>query len=596
MPELCRIFYLREAMPNPTNPSEDLALKAAHFANSTSRHIFLTGKAGTGKTTFLQTLAASTHKSHLIVAPTGIAALNAGGVTIHSQFLLPLGSFVPGAGIPSDSPGRFYDAKFLVTRQPLNSIRKQVLREIELLIIDEVSMLRADVLDAVDQRLRSARRRMREPFGGVQLLLIGDLFQLPPIVKDYEWSVLSKHYPTPHFFSSEALRKAGFVYIELDKVFRQSDDTFINVLNNLRSNTCTQADIDTLNKRYVSADEYPENTVTLTTHNNQANAINRESLEALDTKTYKYKAQITGDFPENIYPLPETLELKIGAQIMFVKNDTNGSRFYNGKLAKVIALKDDSIRVKMSGEETEMNLETMEWSNIKYTLNADKQLEEETVGTFEQYPVKLAWAITVHKSQGLTFDRAIIDVGRAFAPGQIYVALSRLRSLEGLYLRTRISNSAVQNDTDVLDFQKVKDEQGSLDEILRKAQADFLEESLHQTFHFEQIRDQIAYVERKAGMKMEFTDADMRDALPNLKSNVQSENENSRIFRSQISQLLREGNYDLLKKRVAKASEYYLNFLFGLLYQAMLHREESAQFAKTKTYVKALDEVDQIIM
>src|SRR5690554_419243 len=577
--------------------STDLIKIAADFVNSTSRHIFLTGKAGTGKTTFLHNLAKATHKKHIVVAPTGIAALNAGGVTIHSQFLLPFGSFNPDEHAPYDpnSSARFYNSKELVRRHPLNSIRRQVLRDIDLLIIDEVSMLRADLLDAIDHRLRTVRRNHRRAFGGVQLLLIGDLFQLPPIVNDHEWSVLRQHYPSIHFFSSLALNKDGYVYVELDKVFRQTDHSFISILNNLRNNICTAEDIATLNSHYDPNIDQLDGVVTLTTHNRQADSINQKALDALPGKEIKYSAEITGDYPEQLYPLPETLVLKEGTQIMFIKNDPEG-RFFNGKLAKVIEIGPDLIRVALSGDDKEMRVDKMVWENVKYGVDANKEITEDVVGTFSHYPIKLAWAITVHKSQGLTFDRAVIDVGRAFAPGQVYVALSRLRSLDGLILRTRIDTSVISSDALVIDYQKSRDKQGDLQTLLKTGQAVYLQQALHETFNFESIADQIDYVQRRAASKMEFEDESMRNALPNVRQNINTEFANSKIFRNQITHLLQTADYDLLKQRVEKASAYYLKFLYDILYQVLLHGAEAGTFARSKTYVNAIAEVDQLIM
>lgn len=570
---------------------------AAEFVNSTTRHIFLTGKAGTGKTTFLQNLAKATHKKHLIVAPTGIAALNAGGVTIHSQFLLPYGSYNPDDKAPYDpnENTRFYNSRELVRRHPLNSVRKQVLRDIDLLIIDEVSMLRADLLDAIDHRLRTARLNHRQAFGGVQLLLIGDLFQLPPIVKDHEWNVLRHHYPTPHFFSSIALRSDGYVFIELDKVFRQTDNTFIDILNNLRNNECTPRDIEILNSHYKPTIDKLDGVVTLTTHNYQADSINEKALNELPDREFKFRAEVKSDFPEQLFPLPETLTLKKGAQIMFIKNDPEG-RFYNGKLAKVINIGSDFIEVAMADEDRTMEVAKMHWDNIRYSIDENKEITEEVAGTFSHYPIKLAWAITVHKSQGLTFDKAVIDVGQAFAPGQVYVALSRLRSLDGLILRTRINPSAISSDEKVIEFQKEWHQQGDLNQLLKAGQAEYLQKALHNTFNFESISEHIDYVQRKVAGKMEFEDASMRHALPNVRQNVNSEVDNARKFRNQISNLLNSQAYEDLKVRVEKGSSYYLNFLYGVLYQILLHKEEAAGFARSKTYVTAVAEVDQLIM
>lgn len=572
----------------------DLSRIAADYINTTNRHLFLTGKAGTGKTTFLQNLAQHTHKSYIIVAPTGIAALNAGGVTIHSQFLLPLGSYLPENGkIDAEMQGKFYDPKQLTIRNPLNSKRKQVLRDIDLLIIDEVSMLRADILDAMDYRLRRARGKMSKPFGGVQLLLIGDLFQLPPIVKPDEWRVLRSYYPSMHFFNSRALKKQGYVYVELEKVFRQEDEKFIEVLNKLRNNACKQEDIDFLNQFYKK--DIPDNTITLTTHNRDADGINQQSLDALDEKEFTYKAEVKGEFPEHLYPLPEELVLKEGAQIMFVKNDNRNQDFYNGKLAKVTELGEDHIRVKMSGEDRELDLEPMDWNNIKYEVDDNKELKEDIAGTFSQYPIKLAWAITVHKSQGLTFDRAVIDVGKAFAPGQVYVALSRLRSLDGLILNTKINPGGISTDVRVQEFKETLPD-ASLEGQLKESQLKYLEESLLNTFDFSPILKQIEYVERKSLSKMEFEEEELRNALPLIRKNLKSEADNTRVFGKQMRALIHKGDFEKLYERIEKGSQYYIKFAYDILYQVLLHREDVAQFARTKTYINGLNEVDQLIM
>ncbi len=570
---------------------------AAEFIASTNRHVFLTGKAGTGKTTFLRKMAEETHKKFLILAPTGIAALNAGGVTIHSQFLFPLGAFIPEIVNLSESDhGRFYTPKTLAIRHPLNAVRKQVLRDIDLLIIDEVSMLRADILDAIDERLRSVRSYRSKPFGGVQLLLIGDLLQLPPIVKDQEWRILKKYYPSMHFFSSRALRQDGYAYVELDKVYRQADERFISILNNLRNDACTQEDIEALNEHYnPDADRIP-NTITLTTHNRQADGINQKELDALDGKESRFSAKVSGDFPEGMYPMPSDLAFKEGAQIMFVKNDNAENRFYNGKLGKIESIGKSHIDVKLAGEETVIKIEPMVWENIKYTVDDQKELQEEKVGKFEQYPIKLAWAVTVHKSQGLTFDRAIIDVGSAFAPGQVYVALSRLRSLDGLTLRTKITPSAISTDREVQSFQSIRDRQTDLETQLRQGQKVYLEEGLISTFDFDPITRQITYIQNKSGKKMEFAEEDMREALPNLKMKFLSEIKNTQIFQNQLRILLRDEDFHKLKERIEKGAVYYLNLLYDGLYDCLLHMEDAAQFARTKTYVGQLGELDQLIM
>jgi ATP-dependent exoDNAse (exonuclease V) alpha subunit len=573
--------------------SDNIAELAAQFINSTSQHIFLTGKAGTGKTTFLKSLREKTHKKFIVVAPTGIAALNAGGVTIHSQFLFPLGSYVPDESVQADW-GAFFNNSMLARKNPLNSDRKKVLREIDLLVIDEVSMLRADILDAIDYRLRAARGNYRKPFGGVQLLLIGDLFQLPPIVRDREWGVLQKFYSSIHFFESLALKKSGFVYLELDKVFRQADQEFIDILNRLRTNKSTEEDINALNKHYGK--EPPENAITLCTHNAQADKINAKELESLNGKSFKYEANVEGDFPEKLYPIAESMELKVGARVMFIKNDNIDNLFYNGKLATVTELKENSIKVDLDDEDREIEVERMNWTNSKFTVNADNELEEEVLGTFSHFPLKYAWAVTVHKSQGLTFDKAIIDVGRAFAPGQVYVALSRLRSLEGLHLRTKIHSGAISGDHQVTRFSERKESQPPPKDILERGRQVYLIESLDATFDFDEVCKRIDYVFNKAGEKARFSDPEMNETLVKIKHAVEAEKENTIKFRRQLHQLVTAGDWDKLLERVEKGAQYYRNKLFDELERLLKHIEFVRSLSKTVMYLRLIEEIDHTLM
>lgn len=585
-----------ETMEIETHQATDRLDIAARMINNTGRHVFLTGKAGTGKTTFLHGLAKATHKNYLIVAPTGIAALNAGGVTIHSQFLLPFGSFVPGENPSITQAGAFFTRRDLTVRHALNSVRKKVIRSIDLLIIDEVSMLRADVLDAIDFRMRSVKGNFRQSFGGVQLLMIGDLYQLPPIVKDHEWHVLREHYRSIHFFESQGLRQDGFVYLELDKIFRQRDERFIGLLNNLRNNTCSAADIQALNASYQPDAASEDGVITLTTHNHQAESINKRALDALPGGMHRYHAEIAGDFPESLYPLPATLEFKEGAQVMFVKNDTFEKRFYNGKIARITSLDDEGIVVLPQDEDKKLSIGPMVWENKKYTLNENSgQMEEEVVGTFTQYPIKTAWAITVHKSQGLTFDKAVIDVGQAFAPGQVYVALSRLRSLEGLRLRTKINPAVISSDPEVQRFSATTAQQQPLPEVLREAQREYLREALKSTFDFSDIGQQVQYAIQKMEGKMDFEDAEMNIALEGLSAKLKSEQVNTSRFRRQIQDLLSEDSPTLLLERIDKASDYYLRFLRECNFYLLKHIGEVEMLSRTKTYLNHLQEIDQLI-
>lgn len=573
----------------------DMARQAARFVNSTNSHIFLTGKAGTGKTTFLAQLSAATHKQYVIVAPTGIAALNAKGVTIHSQFLLPLGSYMPSPDVDEQSMG-FYNAGILARRHPLNAKRRDVLRHIDLLIIDEVSMLRADLLDAIDARLRMVKRN-RKPFGNVQLLLIGDMYQLPPVIKDAEWTVLRKHYESPHFFSSKALSEAGCVYVELDRIFRQQDNEFISILNNLRNNETTQANIDTLNEQYQNPDKIPDDVITITTHNYKADEMNRKALAALEGKATAYRAKVEGDFPESAYPVSECIELKKGARVMFMKNDTQEGAYFNGKLATIVYLDKENIDVRLDNETDIYTLRKELWENKKYNVDPlSKELEEEIVGTFKQYPIKLAWAITVHKSQGLTFEKAIIDVGQAFAPGQVYVALSRLTSLEGLVLRTKVNPNVVSTDQQVVAYAKTKERQGQLADILQREQGEYIKELLANTFDLYPLQQLVNKVQDKHNSKQQFEDEEMRNALTVISDALRSEFANTNRFQKQLDGLLNRNEQALLLERIQKGSTYYLVFLEQQFRKLLLHVEHVAQFSRTKAYRTALDEIDLLFL
>ncbi len=579
----------------------DLIGTAARFVNTTNAHIFLTGKAGTGKTTFLRDLAKKTHKRFAIVAPTGIAALNAKGVTIHSQFLLPLGTFLPirePSGSISDS-ANIYTQNTLVRKHPLNAARKQVLRDLDLLIIDEVSMLRADVLDAIDYRLRQVKRNYNQSFGGVQVLMIGDLYQLPPIVKDDEWNLLREYYRSAWFFDAKALEQGGFVYIEFEKIFRQQDDRFIRILNHLRNNVATAEDIEELNAHYQPEEERAklEDVITLTTHNYRADEMNRNALAAIEKPAFTYAASVQDDFPNSMFPVEDVLELKVGAQIMFIKNDAAEGRYFNGKLATVTDLTDEKVTVKMSGDKGSYVLKKETWENRKYTIDKEtKELEEEIIGSFMQYPIKLAWAITVHKSQGLTFERAIVDVGKAFAAGQVYVALSRLRSIDGLILGTRIHQGAISSASDVVAFSQRKETQPAMHELLVKGQRLFLEQLLVSTFDFRDLLDRIGQLKQDKEAGMEFKDDSMKATLDVIREKLESETTNTENFRKQLLRLLRENDSEALGDRIERGSKYYASMLKDLMKQLLTHLAAVHQLSRVKTYIAHLEEIDQLMM
>lgn len=580
------------------NQSTDRLQLAAKFVNNTGAPIFLTGKAGTGKTTFLRDLGRLTHKRFVIVAPTGIAALNAKGVTIHSQFLLPFGTFLPtreAEGNFTDNHG-FYTQQTLARRHPLNQFRRNVLKAIDLLVIDEVSMLRADILDAIDYRLRSVKRTYNLPFGGVQVLLIGDLYQLPPIVKDQEWSVLSRFYKSMHFFEAKALQNSGMIYLELDKIFRQQDDVFIRILNNLRDNRATQDDVRILNQHLKTQDQIRDlpPCITLTTHNYKADELNLRELRSLESPSFFYEADVERDFPENLFPLPLSIELKVGARVMFIKNDTSGlSSYFNGKLATVISLYEEDIEVEMDDSHEEYVLKKELWENKKYRINPEtKELEEEVIGTFSQFPIKLAWAVTVHKSQGLTFDRAIIDVGQAFAPGQVYVALSRLRSLVGLILRTRVQPDVIYSDPKVVDFTVGTGLQQSLTDLLTVHQSQYLNQLIQNTFEFDSLIKLLSQFDKDQESSLEFEDESLRKDLPVIFESLSSESENTRKFRTQLLVLLQQGDEEKLLQRVEKGTAYYLNFLTGILEKMILHEVKVEDFSRIKSYQNGLEELE----
>ncbi|WP_373149283.1 HRDC domain-containing protein [Bacteroides finegoldii] len=425
------------------NPELQLAWQ---FIENTGTHLFLTGKAGTGKTTFLRRLKEQSPKRMVILAPTGIAAINAGGVTIHSFFQLSFAPFVPETTFNSSQ-----------THYRFSKEKRNIIRSMDLLVIDEISMVRADLLDAIDSALRRYRDR-EKPFGGVQLLMIGDLQQLAPVVKENEWEMLKNYYETPYFFASRALRETVYMTIELKTVYRQSDTFFLSLLNKIRENQADDEVLNELNRRYQPGfrPRKEEGYIRLTTHNYQAQKVNDNELASLPGQTYSFRAEIDGTFPEYLYPADEVLTIKAGAQIMFLKNDPSSEkRYYNGMIGEVAAVNDAGMIVRGKDNGDEFQLLPEEWGNYKYVLNEEtKEITEEIEGTFRQYPIRLAWAITIHKSQGLTFERAIIDARNSFAHGQTYVALSRCKTLEGMVLESPLCREAIISDSTVDDFTK----------------------------------------------------------------------------------------------------------------------------------------------
>lgn len=467
-----------------SNPQLELAFD---YVCNTNKNIFLTGKAGTGKTTFLQRVKRDVVKRAAVVAPTGVAAINAGGMTIHSFFQLPFGPYVPGNARDAARQRKF-------SREKINLIRS-----LDLLVIDEISMVRADLLDGIDEVLRRYRNPY-QPFGGVQLLMIGDLHQLPPVVKEEEWSLLRPFYPTPYFFGSQALRQTQPVTIELKHIFRQSDSAFIALLNRVRDNNIDAAVLEQLNSRYVPGFNPPEEEayITLTTHNATAQEINAQKLALQPGQLLRHPAKITGDFPTQAYPTDETLELKKGAQVMFVKNDPSPEkRFFNGKIGRITQIDGETITVRCPGDEETIKVVPAEWENIRYSLNEQtKEVSEEVIGTFTQFPLKLAWAITIHKSQGLTFERVVLDAQAAFAHGQVYVALSRCKSFEGIVLRSKIVPHSVRTDSTVKEYSETAEKNAPDETQLREAKMAYQQSLLLELFSFNTFKKGLEQLNR----------------------------------------------------------------------------------------------------
>ncbi len=577
---------------------------ATKFINRTSRHLFLTGKAGTGKTTFLKQVVEHTHKNAVIAAPTGIAAINAGGVTLHSLFQLPFGSF-----IPSDAPlqnmsfsSQVSTPKQLTRNLQMHTSKRRLLQEIELLIIDEVSMLRADLLDAIDTTLRYVRRKRNLPFGGVQILFIGDLHQLPPVVKEGEWSMLSSFYKSIHFFEALALGGQKPVYIELEKIYRQTDNQFISLLNHFRENKVSKEDINLLNQRLQPGFK-PDNNegyIHLTTHNRIADEINKEALKRLPGKTYEYACEVEGSFQEHQYPIDPILELKEGAQVMFIKNDYTGNqRYFNGKIGVVTELGEEEIEVGFLDGSDPAWVERYEWQNKKYTLNkTNNEIEEDLLGAFSHYPIKLAWAVTIHKSQGLTFEKAIIDVEKAFAPGQIYVALSRLVSLEGLVLASPVPVSALQQDSEILRFADNREDESHLNKILEQETHQFLTESIMRAFELYPLEDALRYHLQTYTKKENLSKKQLfKNRVEKMQEQLKPESEVSLKFLQQIGSIARNHtpeNLDLLKKRVGAAIDYFEPKIKQISKQFFAIMEELAEVKGVKKYITELKDLESL--
>ena len=548
-------------MGDVENPELKLAFG---FLQNTGENVFLTGKAGTGKTTFLHNFRKSSLKRMVVLAPTGVAAINAGGTTIHSFFQMPFGPLIPGDQTQSENnnplgrkpaPNKFH--KF--SREKLN-----IIRSLDLIVIDEISMVRADLLDGIDEILKRFRDR-NKPFGGVQLLMIGDLQQLAPVVKDDEWEILSKHYNTPFFFGSKTLKQSNYITIELKHIYRQSDQEFIDLLNKVRHGDKNPETLVQLNKRYVPGFNIDsDGGIILTTHNYQAQRINDEKMRTLAGKTHKFTAKVDGDFPEFSYPTDFELTLKLNAQVMFVKNDSShDKRYFNGKIGTVQSIDDGIVHVKCPQDDFTISVQTDSWENLKYGINSENGEIVETVnGTFTQYPLKAAWAITIHKSQGLTFDKVVIDAGSAFAHGQVYVALSRCKTLEGLVLTSPLSPRVLINNSSVSDFTKNACENPPGETQLEKARIIYQHTLLYELFDFSPLLRRINHCLKLMNEHNASIHSSLIDLFESIATGMRNDIENvAKKFSNQITQLLQK-NTDIdqnasLQERVTKATSYF---------------------------------------
>ena len=552
-----------------SDPENTCLELAREFVEETGCHIFLTGRAGTGKTTFLKHLKTATAKRMIVTAPTGVAAINAGGVTLHSFFQLPIGPFIPGNETAVHSRERL----FRFSRE-----KKQIIKSLDLLVIDEVSMVRPDVLDAVDFVLRH-HRRSSLPFGGVQLLLIGDLYQLPPVVKPDEWDLLKSCYDSIYYFSSQAVSRIDLITIELEKVYRQADERFIRLLNKIRDNRVDESAAAELNRR-VDAGFTPEGDegyVTLTTHNRMADTINREKLDAIPEGAHDLHADIFGDFSEQLYPTFPCLSLKKGAQVMFLRNDASPEkRYYNGKTGRVVSISPEAIRVACPGEAESIKVEPVEWQNIKYSVNPENQeIEEEILGRFKQFPLKPAWAITIHKSQGLTFEKAVIDVQKAFAQGQVYVALSRCKSLEGLVLSSPVPSRIIAADEAVAGFLKESIKSTGLQSRLQGEKIAFQQRLLLDCFDFQALGKRLGYylglIFRNPGTVQVSGASDLKLLEQAARKDIFRVSEN---FKRQLSRHLQDDTFPAqdpyVRERVQKASKWFDSRLSGI-FDEMIH-------------------------
>ncbi len=565
---------------------------ASDLVKNTNISLFLTGKAGTGKTTFLKHIQQTCNKRMVVVAPTGVAAINAGGVTMHSFFQLP---FLPFIKDGNHGFGQIdYVNKFTHFKNvKFNREKIELLNELDLLIIDEVSMLRADMLDCISETLKYYKRS-QIAFGGVQVLFIGDMYQLPPVTTDNEWSLLSQYYKSPFFFSSQAYAELNPAHLELFKIYRQKEEKFINLLNNIRHNNMDEYDFELLQERFdPEAARYVDGLITLTTHNRTADNMNQQKLAEIEAESFVFEGEITGDFNEKALPAEKSLELKVGAQIMFIKNDIE-KRYFNGKLAKIKSIHKDDIVVVFENDD-ELKIEKETWRNIRYNLNRDENtIEEEEIGNFRQFPIRLAWAITIHKSQGLTFDRLAIDAGASFAAGQVYVALSRCRTFDGLTLLSRIYQNSILSDERIVQFSLKQSNEQELLDNLDQAKFEYGLIQLYKTFDLRKILTEFTQFEAYTATKQI---PEKEEVLMQLASIIRGLNEQRIIadkFKIRIEEIITQPtlNEQLLSERIKSAKQYFTPKLMELAYKPLQTIEEQLRpKQKTKQFISNLTKV-----
>jgi len=574
----------------PKNAELDLAFQ---FIEKTDRNLFITGKAGTGKTTFLHNVKAASLKRIVVVAPTGVAAINAKGVTIHSFFQMPFGPILPNQIAQTSNQQR----KFSKTKI-------DIIKSLDLVIIDEISMVRADVLDGIDQVLRRYKNK-HKVFGGVQILMIGDLQQLAPVVKPNEWSLLQQHYNTVYFFSANAFQEAKVVAIELQHIYRQKNEDFIQILNEIRNDQLSESSAAILNERYHPSfsPHKDEGYITLTTHNRRASIINDSELNKLNTKNYFFEAEVSGKFNENAFPNDEKLALKVGAQVMFIKNDSSPEkRYYNGKIGVITDISRENVTVQCSNEIDEIITEKEQWDTVNYSINEEtKELKEDIVGTFTQIPLRLAWAITIHKSQGLTFEKAIIDAEASFAHGQTYVALSRCTSLEGLVLKTPITSNAIINDNTVRVFNKEVEENLPDETILTASEIQFQLNLISELFDYQLFLYPITrlidvFYKNRTSIK-----GNIIDYLQVIKDDgIVALMKVSNGFKNQLIAISKDGvlpeNSSQIQERFIKAVDYFLTVTIKNIVQPMASISFSSDNkAVKKDFTTQFDRLQEVL-